>query len=238
MILGTWRRRSPIPRPGAGHPARLLLIAAVAYSTDCDKASPNQTDAELRRGGLRETTISSLARRELLPAPVETEDEQHQKIVDAREAAFHRAWTEGGAECVVDGTIDSATAELIPNNTGLLSAKPWFIVTRYLVAVTQIWGGCANTKAEFFVLGGEMPPGTPVPQNGEYPLGMKFSFEVYPSVGDRVLVALKLRSLPSRGTARRPVFDEDSILIVNGSHTIPSSVTARIKERLNAAFGN
>jgi hypothetical protein len=214
-----------------------LVAPACNRSTDSEAQADKSDQRSLEVTTPRRADVNTdpNAHKALLaPVSALSDAELQQRAFDSREMGFRKSWTDGVPDYVVEGTVISADATVIPNVTQ--HGKSQLIATHYRVTPVSFWGKRLRSEPDFWVLGGALAP--EIADAAGVPRASRFSHEAYPEVGDKILVAVKLLPFPSGVPVPRPVWNGESVLVTNGSSTLPDDVTARARESLNAKFAN
>lgn len=152
----------------------VLLLSLVLASCDQDE-DPNPTVTHLAVAPKSDQVSLPKAVR-IDPEPLLTADENSEKALGITLKRFKDAADTDGAECATEGEVISASPEIIPNNTSVMTDQPWLVVTHYLLKVKKVWSRQGIQPFDnFWVMGGIMPADTP----SIYPRGATYSFEQY-----------------------------------------------------------
>jgi hypothetical protein len=103
-------------------------------------------------------------------------------------------------ELVVDGVVETAAAQLLATGD---ANESQIIGTKYTLRVLTAWSSDPGPEVEFWVRGGQLDDkyaSSGYPRKGEYT-----SSEVYPKVGERLLIGLKKQELVPTLTCLRHV---------------------------------
>jgi hypothetical protein len=208
-------------------PVMLTLGGCEEHSAPSDTEQRALSAERLVRGARTPAQTPTPVLPEVVPSSSERKALERSQ---ARERFMNILYSQS-AHYVLEGTIVSATADLVENNvTDQLSH--WIVVTRYQLS-GRSWNR-STPGGEFWVLGGTLSGD--VPPSNQYPRAQRYSHETYPEVGDRVIVAVKNRPFLGAGTAPMVAWDSDGVVRVSGPDAMPEVVVNELRSKIDGFY--